>query len=128
MRQEIQIIADRISHDKMGFDKRIKFCPSCGVQSLMRSDRLVDPYGKQIPGKEYWCAICGFSFNIRASIEWNLALRLFKESRKSRNGQYRERDMDPEVMKIWLKMYAPRKSKSGTWSLADKLKSALGIK
>lgn len=124
---EIDKLADRISHDKMGFLKRVRFCPSCGGPHLEDHGRTLDPFGKPIQGKELWCVLCGFSFNVRASVEWNLALRMFKEHRKFRAGAtFKEKDVDPEIVKAWkVKYERPVFRPASTWNLADKLKAAM---
>lgn len=85
--------------------------------------------GKEIQGREMWCSLCGFSFNIRASIEWNLALRLFRDHRKMRSmNHFLESNANPEAMRNWkIKFDRPTFTPSSTWNLGDKLKAALGI-
>jgi len=127
----IELLSDRISHDKMGFERRIRFCPSCGTQRIERSTRSVDPFGKQISGKEYWCSLCGFGFNLRPSVDWNIALTRFREHRKTGipDRRFVEAAVDAEVVEAWRKEYEPdKRSRGGVWSLADKLKAALGIR
>jgi hypothetical protein len=126
---QIDLLASAHNHDKDGFLRRIRFCPSCGTRRLEPSNRDKDPQGKAIQGSEFWCSLCGFSFNLRASIEWNLALRLTKEHRQLRAGvQFKETQIDPMVAKRWKQVFErPVFRPASTWNLGDKLKAALGL-
>jgi hypothetical protein len=126
---EIDRMANRLSHDKMGFNRRLRFCPSCGTRRLERCIRTHDPFGKPIQGGEYWCSLCGFSFNIRTSVEWNVALNLFREHRKLRGGVlFKEDHIAPETAVAWKQKFErPIFRPVSTWNLGEKLKAALGL-
>ena len=121
-------LANTINHDRTAFNRRIRFCPSCGVDGLARHERIHDPVGKPIQGSEFWCVVCGFSFNVRTSVEWNIALKLFRDHRKLRGGmvRYEAKYVEPSVLEIWKQTYE-QPPKSGTYSLGEKLKAALCI-
>lgn len=126
---EIDRLASQLSHDKLGFLRRVRLCPSCGTRRLQRHERVLDPFNKPIQGTEYWCLLCGFSFNIRMSVEWGVAVRLFGTMRKLRNTKgFNEAQFDPAAVAAWKEKYdRPVFKPQSTWSLADKLKEALGI-
>lgn len=129
MKHDIQRQADRIDYDRVAFNKRFRFCPCCGCANLERHDRKLDVTGKPIQGAEFWCVLCGFSFNARTSTEWNIALALFKEHRQMRGGvQFKESKIDTSVMKAWKEKYErPIFPAVSSWNLGDKIKAALGI-
>jgi hypothetical protein len=132
VKYEIEKLAAPINFDSQAFTNRIRFCPCCGTGNLARSDRTVDPQGKMIQGKELWCGLCGFSFNLRPSVEWNIAIRLFKEHRSLRGGvKFMERFIEPQVLAAWKVVYEKPKAENvwpshGGFSLGEKLKLALG--
>jgi hypothetical protein len=127
--QEIDRQSKALNHDHLAFNRRIRFCPSCSLNTLQRHERTHDAIGKPIQGSEFWCSLCGFSFNVRTSTEWNIALRIFKEHRSLRGGmhRYEEKYVEPSVMEIWRATYEAPPKHRGTYTLADKLKAALGM-
>lgn len=72
------------------FFENVRFCPKCGVQSLLRD---VDRVGsvkelKQLnDGTEWWCTTCGFSFAISKSHKWHVADELHRRDRQVRVGK-----------------------------------------
>src|ERR1051326_5917661 len=109
MKQDLDRQAQRINYDKQEFGARIRFCPSCEVRAIQRHERDTLESGKPIEGKEFWCSACGFSFNIRTSVEWNIALRLFKEHRAMRTfSRFQEKYFAPAVVSAWKREYEKR--------------------
>lgn len=95
------------------FHDSIRFCPKCGVASLERDfshQAPPQPGGggvlgrKQIKtGTEWWCVICGFSFCIKKSVNWETAEQMFSAERKSRNGvKFTEECVGTEIATAFL--------------------------
>ena len=132
--QELDRIARSAGNwDHNEFNRSLRFCVRCGTENLQRCGRENNRQGKQIQGREFWCTLCGFSFNVTMSVDWALALELFKDLRSHRTmPRYQEMYVDPTVMKAWKKEFEQPTVKQ-TWpakrgfSLADKLKSALAL-
>ena len=102
MSHEIDRIGNGINHDHSAFHKAVRFCPRCSVRALLRHERRVTREGKPIRGAEFWCTACGFSFNIMASVDWNLALDIFRAHRQLRTiPRLNEKHVAPDVVEAW---------------------------
>jgi hypothetical protein len=87
------------------FWRLIKFCPKCGVQSLLRD---MDKQGhhnvgeRQLDGgTEWWCTTCGFSFKIAKSRKWYIADELQRRDRQQRTGKPSD-NTEPEVLDAFV--------------------------
>jgi hypothetical protein len=129
---DIDVIARLLGNfDENEFAHGCRFCIRCGTKNLQRSARTTNREGKPLQGRDYWCTLCGFSFNVRMSVEWALALDLFRDHRRNRTmPRYQEQYVDPEVMAAWKEEYekptaATTWPAASRWSLGEKLKAAL---
>ena len=87
------------------FWKLVKFCPKCGVESLIRD---MDHQGHHRQGEsqtdngtEWWCTTCGFSFKITKSRKWYIADELHRRDRQQRVGKPSD-NTDPEVLNAFV--------------------------
>lgn len=66
----------------------IKFCPKCGVDNIQRDRYRVEVRVGAFKGKDFYpeflCNVCGFGFQVKASLRWEHARALFKAERKLR--------------------------------------------
>lgn len=63
----------------------LRFCPSCGCETLDRDTYRTESNHPRKDGyPEFICRICGLGFRVVPSLRWEQAVRMFAEHRRMR--------------------------------------------